>query len=137
LSDLPGVDELISAHAASSDETFESNSAFSFFGGSWKSDAQLMAETAALAGRRSGSYDPCHPDNIEDRRYDPDDGMDWEEIILSTQEDVEAGRYAFNSEDYATDEEAMAALGAWLDAIVQRVVEREAAASVSPRNAED
>jgi hypothetical protein len=104
---------------------------------SLKSEAQVSAETAALAGRRSGSYDPCHPDNIEARRYDPDDGIDWEEIILTTQEDVEARRYAFNSEDYATHEEAMAALDAWLDAIVQRVVEREAAASLSPRNAED
>jgi hypothetical protein len=102
-----------------------------------KSDAQVMAETAALAGRKSGSYDPCHPDNIEARRYDPDDGIDWEEIILTTQEDEEAGRYAFNSEDYATHEEAMAALDAWLDAIVQRVVEREAAASIPPCNAED
>jgi hypothetical protein len=95
-----------------------------------------MAETAALAGRRSGSYDPCHPDNIEARRHDPDDRIDWEEIILSTQEDVEAGRYAFNSEDYATHEEAMAALDAWLDAILKRVVEREGATSVSPRHAE-
>jgi hypothetical protein len=134
--DLSGVEEPIAAHATSSDETFESNSAFSFFGGSWKSDAQLMAETAALAGRRSGSYDPCDPDNIEARRYDPDDGIDWEEIILSTQEDVEAGRYAFNSEDYATDEEAMAALGAWLDAIIEKA-EREAAASISARDVQD
>jgi len=101
-----------------------------------KSEAQLMAETAALAGRRSGSYDPCHPDNIEARRYDQDDGIDWEEIILTTQEDEEAGRYAFNSEDYATHEEAMVALSAWLDGIAKRV-EREAAASVFPRDAED
>jgi hypothetical protein len=101
-----------------------------------KSDAQVMAETAALVGRKSGSYDPCHPDNIEDRRYDPDDGIDWEEIILTTQEDFEAGRYAFNSQDYATHEEAMAALDVWLDGIVEQV-EREAAASLSSRDAAD
>src|ERR1700733_15061000 len=100
-----------------------------------KSEAQVMAETAALAGRRSGSYDPCHPDNIEARRYDPDDGTDWEEIILSTQEDFEAGRFSYNSADYATQEEADAALGAWLDAIVEQV-EREAAAICS-RDAAD
>jgi hypothetical protein len=100
-----------------------------------KSEAQVMAETAALAGRKSGSYDPCHPDNIEARRYDPDDGMDWEEIILSTQEDFEAGRYSYNSADYATQEEADAALDAWLDAIVEKV-EREAAA-ISSRDAPD
>jgi hypothetical protein len=105
-------------------------------GESMKSDAQVMAETAALAGRKSGSYDPCHPDNIEARRYDPDDGMDWEEIILTTQEDFEAGRYAFNSQDYATHEEAMVALDAWLDAKVAKA-EREAAASLSPRDAQD
>jgi hypothetical protein len=57
---------------------------------------------------------------------DDPEGIDWEEIILTTQEDVEAGRYAFNSEDYATDEEAMAALHAWIHSIAERV-EREAA----------
>jgi hypothetical protein len=95
-----------------------------------KSQARLAAENAALVGRRSGSYDPLHPTNIEARKYDPDDGFDWEEIILTTQEDFEAGRYAFNSENYATHEEAMVALDAWLDGIVMRV-ERENAASVS------
>jgi hypothetical protein len=102
-----------------------------------KSEAQVMAETAALAGRRSGSYDPCHPDNIEARRYDNDsDGIDWEEIILSTQEDFEAERYSYNSADYATQEEADAALDAWLDAILAKV-KREAAASIPPCDAED
>jgi len=102
-----------------------------------KSEAQVTAETAALAGRRSGSYDPCAPDNIVARRYDNEsDGLEWEEIILTTQEDVEAGRYAFNSQDYATHEEAMAALDTWLDAKVAEA-EREAAASISSRDAAD
>jgi hypothetical protein len=84
---------------------------------SMKSEAQAMAETAALAGRRSGSYDPCHPDNIVGRRHDNEaDGLEWDEIILTTQEDFEAGRYAFNSEDYATDEEVKIALCAWIHA---------------------
>jgi hypothetical protein len=37
------------------------------------------------------------------------DEIDLEEIYQSTQADYEAGRYCFNSEDYATDEEASAA----------------------------
>jgi hypothetical protein len=62
------------------------------------------------------------------------DEIDYEEIFQSTQADYEAGRYCFNSEDYATDEEASAALLAWIDSIAERV-KREAAA-VSPRDAE-
>ncbi len=96
-----------------------------------KSEAQLMAETAALVGRRSGSYDPCHPDNIEARRHDPDDGIDWEEIILTTQEDFEAGRYSFNSEDYATDEEVKVALRAWIHRLAEEA-EREATSPSKP-----
>jgi hypothetical protein len=85
-----------------------------------KSEAQVMAETAALAGRRSGSYDPCAPDNIVARRHDNEsDGLEWEEIILTTQEDSEAGRYSFNSEDDATDEETIAAIGAWIHRLAE------------------
>ncbi len=78
-------------------------------------------------GRTSGSYDPMHPANVEARKYDTHvEGIDWEEIILTTQEDYEAGRYSFNSEDYATHEDAMAALRAWIHSIAEEV-EREAA----------
>jgi hypothetical protein len=51
----------------------------------------------------------------------PIDEIDYEEIYQSTQADYEAGRYCFNSEDYATDEEASAALSAWIDSIAERV----------------
>lgn len=42
------------------------------------------------------------------------DDIDWEDIIATTQDDVDAGRYAFTTEDYATDEEGMAALWDWI-----------------------
>ena len=85
-------------------------------------------------GRTSGSYDPMHPDNVEARKYDDNSsGIDWEEIILTTQEDYEAGRYSFNSQDYATHEEAMAAMRALIDSIAEEV-EREAA-SIRPLDA--
>jgi hypothetical protein len=75
-----------------------------------------------------------HPDNVEARKYDTQvEGIDWEEIILTTQEDFEAGRYSFNSEDYATDDEAMAALRAWIHSLAEEV-EREAA-SIPPLDA--
>jgi hypothetical protein len=41
--------------------------------------------------------------------------------------DFEAGRYAFNSADYATHEEAMAAMGALIDSIAEKVRRRNAA----------
>jgi hypothetical protein len=85
-----------------------------------KSEAQVLAETAALAGRRSGSYDPCHPYNMVGRRQDDEsDGLEWEEIILTTQEDFEAGRYSFNSQDYATDEEVKVAFRAWIHRLAE------------------
>jgi len=39
-----------------------------------------------------------------------DDDIDWDDIIATTQDDVDAGRYAFSTEDYPTHEEGMAAL---------------------------
>jgi hypothetical protein len=80
-------------------------------------------------GRTSGSYDPMHPSNVDDRKYDIQvEGIDWEEIILTTQEDFEAGRYAFNSADYATHEEAMAAMRALIHSIAEEV-QRDAASN--------
>ena len=74
-------------------------------------------------------------DDVATPEHDsPIDEIDYEEIFQSTQADYEAGRYCFNSEDYATDEEASAALLAWIDSIAERV-KREAAA-VSPPDAE-
>jgi len=39
-----------------------------------------------------------------------DDDIDWDDIIATTQPDIEAGIYAFSTKDYATPEEGMAAL---------------------------
>src|SRR5579871_843189 len=80
-------------------------------------------------GKTSGSYDPMHPANVEARKHDPvEEGIDLEDIIMTTQADYEAGRYAFNSEDYATDEEAMVAMKALIHSIAEKV-ERERASS--------
>jgi len=50
-----------------------------------------------------------------DRKYDDtSEGIDWDEIIATTQPEFEAGIFAFNSDDYPTDEAAMAALKAWV-----------------------
>lgn len=50
--------------------------------------------------------------------YDDDD-TDWDEIIATTQDDVDAGRYAFTTEDYPTHEEGMAALWKWMCSLGQ------------------
>jgi hypothetical protein len=66
-------------------------------------------------------------DDVATPEHDsPIDEIDYEEIFQSTQADYEAGRYCFNSEDYATDEESSAALLAFIQSIADEV-EREAA----------
>jgi hypothetical protein len=46
---------------------------------------------------------------------------DWDEILATTEDDFEAGRFAFNSEDYPTHEEAMKALDQWMQNIFDEV----------------
>ena len=73
------------------------------------------------------AYDPNNlaPEDEEARKYDDtSEGIDWDEIIATTQDDFLAGRFAYNSADYATDEEADAALQALMDSIVKEVDER-------------
>ena len=71
--------------------------------------------------------------DAEDRLLDDtSDGIDWDEILATTETDFQAGRFAFNSEDYPTEEEAMAAM----DAFVESVVE-EALREVTTKNALD
>lgn len=102
------------------------------------SESELENRTAPEPSRPA--YDPNNlsPEDEEARKYDDtSEGIDWDEIIATTQDDFLAGRFAYNSADYATQEEADAALDAWLAAIVERVearIEREAN-SVSPRDA--
>jgi hypothetical protein len=43
-----------------------------------------------------------------------DDDIDWDDIIESTQADIEAGNYAFTTEGCKTDEEVMDAVWKWL-----------------------
>ena len=75
-----------------------------------------------------------HPHDSSDCEIDDDlDGIDWDEIIETTQADFLAGRFAFNSADYPTDEAAMAALDRWLDDAFQKVpTEREDVVRQSP-----
>jgi hypothetical protein len=42
------------------------------------------------------------------------DDIDWDEIIDSTQADIEAGNYAFTTDGCRTDEEVMQAVWNWL-----------------------
>jgi hypothetical protein len=74
------------------------------------------------------AYDPnnLHPADAEARKYDDtSEGIDWDEIIASTQDDFLAGRFSYNSADYATQEEADVALRAWFYDILKEVMERE------------
>lgn len=52
---------------------------------------------------------------------DHEDDIDWDYIAATTEEDEKSGKLAFSSADYATHEEAMAAMRAWLHAIAERV----------------
>jgi len=74
------------------------------------------------------------PSNPE--TWDCEDAIDWDNLLASTEADDEAGRYAFNSEDYPTHEEAMKALWNWIHSIaeeVRRRVASEASSDVAGR----
>ena len=76
------------------------------------------------------AYDPnsLHPDDEEARKYDTKvEGIDWDEIIASTQDDWLAGRHAFDDSEYPDDESAMKALEAFLDSIVEEVMREQEA----------
>jgi hypothetical protein len=78
------------------------------------------------------AYDPNSLDPIDEeaRKYDDtSEGIDWDEIIATTQDDFLAGRFAFNSADYPTHEEAMAALWRFLESIAEEVEARESASA--------
>lgn len=81
------------------------------------------------AGRPA--YDPNDLDPVDEEARKCDDaseGIDWDEIIATTQEDWEAGRFSFDSDDYPTDEEAMAAMDRMIDSILEEaVIEAKAA----------
>jgi hypothetical protein len=81
------------------------------------------------------AYDPknLHPDDEEARKYDTKvDGIDWDEIIASTQDDHLAGIDAFNSYDYPDDETAMRALEQFVESIYEEVMrEKESPTSAA------
>jgi hypothetical protein len=95
-------------------------------------------ESAAAVEPKRPAYDPNNlsPADEEARKYDDtSEGIDWDEIIATTQDDFLAGRFSYNSADYATQAEADAALTAWLDAIVEKVEQKNA--SIPPCDAAD
>ena len=68
--------------------------------------------------RSRPAYDPNNldPQDEEDRKHDPDDGIDYDEIIASTQDDVLAGNVKeFNPEDYPSREAMLKAVEAYHD----------------------
>jgi hypothetical protein len=90
------------------------------------SRSEEMTRVEAVPEKRP-AYDPNNLDPIDEeaRKYDDtSEGIDWDEIIASTQDDVEAGRFTFDSSDYPSDEEAMAAMWSYLQSIAEEV-ERE------------
>ena len=95
-----------------------------------KTETTPELNALAEAERARPAYDPNNlaPEDEEARKLDDtSDGIDWDEIIATTQDDFLAGRFAYNSADYATQEEADMALYAWLVGILEEV-EREQAA---------
>jgi len=71
------------------------------------------------------AYDPNNlsPADEEARKYDDtSEGIDWDEILATTQDDFLAGRFSYNSADYATDEEAMEAMRALIHSIAERAL---------------
>ena len=73
------------------------------------------------------AYDPNNLDPLDEeaRKYDDtSEGIDWDEIIATTQDDFLARRFAFNSADYPTHEEAMAAMRRWFESIAEEVERR-------------
>ena len=71
--------------------------------------------------------------DAEDRLLDDtSDGIDWDEILATTEPDFLAGRFAFNTDDYPTEEAAMAAMDAFVESLIE-----EALREVATKNALD
>jgi hypothetical protein len=75
---------------------------------------------------------PIRAPSIADRLYalpsgkpiDEEGNIDWDDIIATTEADDRAGRFAFNSDDYPTWEEAMKAMHALVDKIWDEALNR-------------
>jgi hypothetical protein len=71
------------------------------------------------------AYDPNNldPDDEEARKHDTKvEGIDWDEIIASTQDDWLAGRHAFDDSDCPDDESAIKALEKFIDDVFDEVM---------------
>jgi len=78
-------------------------------------------------------YNPNHLDPMDKEDHtldDLSDGIDWDEITATTQPDWEAGRFAFDSADYPTDEASEAAMYALLRSLEVKVYEEMSATAV-------
>ena len=95
-------------------------------------DAAIPITSFEAEPLRGAAYDPrnLHPLDEEDRKHDDaSTDLDWDEIIATTQDDWEAGRYCFSTEDYATHEEGMVALRQWVRTITEEVLDEAASAT--------
>jgi hypothetical protein len=76
--------------------------------------AEAKIETEAVAPAKRAAYDPSnlHPVDAAARENDDNsEGIDWDEIIATTQDDWEAGRYKeFKASEYPTDESLLQAI---------------------------
>jgi hypothetical protein len=78
--------------------------------------SQLSVPESEPPARAKPAYDPNNLDPLdeEDRRNDPDDGIDYDEIIATTQDDWLAGNYKeFDPNDYPDEESFIKALEAY------------------------
>jgi hypothetical protein len=83
------------------------------------------SEADVAPARRAYDRNNLDPADEEARKYDDtSEGIDWDEILETTEDDERAGRYAYNSADYATEEEAWAALDALIHSIFEEVLAR-------------
>jgi hypothetical protein len=90
---------------------------------------EFMTEKQEWAGSTSNGLVAADNEKKWECIIDHEDDIDWDNIIATTEDDFKAGRYAFNSADYATHEEAMAAMRALIHSIAKGVVERNAASN--------
>jgi hypothetical protein len=93
-------------------------------GGKFMSAAEKQVHVDLLPVKRP-AYDPNNLDPIDEeaRKYDDNsEGIDWDEIIATTEDDYLAGRFAFNSQDYPTHEEALVALRQWIHSIFEETL---------------
>ena len=81
----------------------------------------MTTEKQDAAGSASSGVVVADNERKWDCIIDHEDDIDWDNIIATTEDDYQAGRYAFNSADYATHEEAMAAMWTLIQSLGETV----------------